>query len=304
MLEVSVVVPTRDRPQMLSTCLASIAASLGPGDELIVVDSASSSPEVEPVAVAAGATYVRVDEPGASRARNVGWRTAHHELVAFVDDDVRVAPSWADGIRAVFRAHPEVAFLTGRIGIPPEQGLVERPVALKEEEEPAILTRLTAGVLGHSANLVVRREALARVNGFDELMGAGARFRAAEDNDLFDRLLDQDFAGRYEPAVQAWHDQWRTRMMLVRLDWAYGIGTGARIRKLWSTDRLRARSVVRTHVWEYARSRLPSAIRRRYEFEVATVLARLGGTAVGVVASMRTRVAAGHLSPRRGGSRL
>jgi glycosyltransferase involved in cell wall biosynthesis len=303
MLEVSVVVPTRDRPDMLKRCLASIVAALGPDDELIVVDSASSDPEVQRVTLEAGAGYVRVDEPGASRARNVGWRTARHGLVAFVDDDVRVAPSWPEAIRDVFRMHPEVGFVTGRIGVPPEQGLVERPVALKEEEEPATLTKLTTGVLGHSANLVVRREALAHVDGYDELMGAGARFRAAEDNDLFDRLLDEGFAGRYEPAVQAWHDQWRTRSMLVRLDWAYGIGTGARIRKLWSTDRPRARAVVRTHVWEYARGRLPSAIRRRYEFEVATVLARLGGMAFGVAASMTTRVSAGHLCPRWRGPR-
>jgi len=158
-------------------------------------------------------------------------------------------------------------------------------------------------VLGHSANLVVRRDALERVAGFDELMGAGARFRAAEDNDLFDRLLDQGYSGRYEPSVQAWHEQWRSRSMLIRLDWAYGIGTGARIRKLWSTDRPRAREVARSFMWEYALRRLPQAIKRRYEFEVAVVLARLGGTALGVVASMTVRVSAGQFSPRRGGSR-
>ena len=71
-------VPTRDRPGHLAACLASLRASLDAADELIVVDSASIAPEVAGVAHAHGATVMREALPGASRARNRGWREAHH----------------------------------------------------------------------------------------------------------------------------------------------------------------------------------------------------------------------------------
>ena len=295
---ISVVVPTRDRPAMLDRCLASIAASLRPHDELVVVDSASTDPEVRAVAVRHGARYIRCERPGASRARNEGWRSAAHDVVAFVDDDVRVSSGWASALAEAFAAHPDAVFVTGRIGVPPEQGLVERPVALKDDTEPARIHRASTGVLGHSANLGVRRAALAAIGGFDEALGAGARFRAAEDNDLFDRLLAAGGDGRYEPAVEAWHEQWRTRLALLKLDWAYGIGTGARLRKLWWSDPQRARLATRAFLWQYGVRRLPRAIRNRYKFGVAAILARLSGTAVGVALALPARVREGRFVVR------
>ena len=47
---VSVVVATRNRPERLRACLAAIAATLREGDELIVVDSASTTGETVAVA--------------------------------------------------------------------------------------------------------------------------------------------------------------------------------------------------------------------------------------------------------------
>src|SRR5260370_32337312 len=51
----SVVVPTRDRPQLLGGCLAALRASLGPQDELIVADSASHGDATGRVAADHGA---------------------------------------------------------------------------------------------------------------------------------------------------------------------------------------------------------------------------------------------------------
>ncbi|HZY76948.1 MAG TPA: glycosyltransferase, partial [Jatrophihabitantaceae bacterium] len=72
---VTVVVPTRDRPGQLETCLASLRAALDESDELVVADSASLDPDaVAAVARGAGATLVRCARPGVGRARNAGWR--------------------------------------------------------------------------------------------------------------------------------------------------------------------------------------------------------------------------------------
>ena len=290
----SVVVPTRDRPDMLARCVASVTASLRPGDELIVVDSASRQPcSVE------GARVVRADEPGASLARNRGWRAAAHDVVAFVDDDVWVDEGWAAAVVDAF-ADPDVAFVTGRVEMPPGVEHV-RPVALLQKPDPRRLDLDTrTGDLGHSANLAVRRSVLAELGGFDELLGAGGRFRAAEDLDLMDRILLSGRVGRYEPRALAWHDQWRTKAELVRLDWAYGTGMGVRITKLARVDRRRARRETAEALWSFGLRSVPYDAIRLYRFLTLTALARVAGTVAGMAKGARLTVAGGHLEARSG----
>jgi glycosyltransferase involved in cell wall biosynthesis len=283
----TVVVPTRDRPEFLTRCLAALRASLRPEDELIVVDSASSAPFEG---------SLRVPVAGASRARNAGWRAATHPIVAFVDDDVRVAPGWAAALDQCFAEHPEAAFVSGRLGLEP--GVVhDRPVAFLDNDSPSILDLSTrSGDLGHSANLAVRTSALSLVGGFDELLGAGARYRAAEDLDLIDRMLIAGLVGWYSPSVVAWHDQWRTRPELVRLDYAYGLGGGVRIAKLFRSLPRRARHELSIALWEYGLAEVPGNARRGYKFLTLTPLARVAGTVVGVARGSVARVGPnGHL---------
>src|SRR5581483_9986989 len=94
----TVVVPTRNRPDRLRTCLDALLPKLAGDDEVVVVDSASSSPASQEVATALGVRVVVADRPGASYARNLGWRAATRPFVAFIDDDVEVLDDWADAM--------------------------------------------------------------------------------------------------------------------------------------------------------------------------------------------------------------
>lgn len=299
----TVVVPTRDRPELLDGCLAALAGALGDGDTVVVVDSASVRTDVSAIAARYGVRSVRCDRPGTSRARNAGWAAATTELVAFVDDDVRVTPGWAGALAGALAGRPWAAFVTGRLDLAPDEAGVDRPVAIKNDREGARLDRSTRGVLGHSASLCARRDALAAVGGFDEELGPGTALRAAEDNDLFDRLLAAGFVGWYEPSALAFHRQWRTRRQLVALDAAYGVGTGARLRKLLATDRPRARVVAAA----VARSTVTAAwagIRNRYELELVLVAARLAGIATGFARAALRPVRGGKLAARRGAAEV
>lgn len=281
----SVIVPTRNRPQLLVHCLESLSTSLGAGDELIVADSGAADAVIDAMTADSKARHVR-SRPGASYQRNLGAFDAAHEIVAFVDDDVRVAPQWADAIAAAFAAHPEVAFVTGRLEVPEDQHGYGRPVSVKDEPEPATLLPSMGGTLGHSANMAVRRSAFERVGGFDERLGPGAPFRAAEDGDLIDRLFAAGFVGRYEPAALGWHDQWRTRNDLVRLEWSYGIGQGARLARLTRFDRTRAKALAAEYLWRNAVRPLPSHVVRRNEYAVVFALARVTGASVGFIRAL------------------
>ncbi len=293
----SVVLPTRDRPQRLERCLASLAAALGPDDELIVVDSASTDPAVGRVAAAAGATVLRCERPGVDRARNAGWRHARHDAVLFVDDDVVVDEGWADGLVAALAAHPEAGFVTGRIDALPGDGTTDRPVAIKDDDAPARLDAATTGTLGHSASLAVRRRALEDVGGFDEAMGAGARFQSSPEVDLFDRLFAAGWVGWYEPSARAWHEQWRQRRQLLVLDWRYGMGAGARLAKLVRSDRRRARRVATEVLWATGLRTAARDLRAGYQTGVILRLAQILGAVVGFVAALPVPVRAGHYRP-------
>ncbi|MCW2613027.1 MAG: glycosyl transferase family 2 [Frankiales bacterium] len=266
----TVVVPTRDRPAHLAGCLAALRPQLHADDELLVVDSASRVPVPD---------ALRVDLAGASRARNAGWRAASGELVAFLDDDVRVAPGWR---RAVETAVEGVAFACGRVAVPPSQEGGERPVAVTPDVPETLLDSRSHEVLGVSANLVVRREVLRAVGGFDDRLGPGTWFCAAEDVVLLDRLLAAGHVGRYAPVLLAHHEQWRGRRDLLRLDWGYGKGAGARAVLAGGS---RGRRLARTSLWEQALQPVPGDVRRGYGFGVATGLVRAGGTLVGLAAA-------------------
>jgi glycosyltransferase involved in cell wall biosynthesis len=268
-VRLAVVVPTRDRPEQLARCLASVVPQLRADDELLVVDSASVS------AVRCTAEVLRADRPGASRARNLGWRATSAELVAFVDDDVQLAPGWR---AALDRAARDVDLVCGRVAVPPHQQGAERPVAVTPDAPEQLLDR-TSALRGVSANLAVRRAALHACGGFDERLGPGTWSRAGEDLELQDRLLSAGHPGRYATDVLAFHDQWRGRRALLRLDYGYGVGAGARAR--WAGG-ARGRQLARQALWEQGVGTVAGDLRKGYQYGVATALVRTAGTVVGL----------------------
>jgi glycosyltransferase involved in cell wall biosynthesis len=294
----SVVVPTRDRPHFLDACLASITASLGPKIELIVVDSASKSPRIAEIAAAHGATYIRCELSGVSRARNAGWKAAQHHVVAFIDDDIRVGTDWASAITRAFVAFPEAAFVAGRIGIPEGED-PEEPIALLVHPEAFWIERDTSGDVAHGANVAVRRSALDAIGGFDEQMGSGARYRAAEDKDLLDRLFIEGFRGRYEPTAAVVHIPWRKRSELIRLYWGYGIGNGARLAKLIKTEHSMVRAAFYETFWRWGVRSIRDYVLRRDGFRTWASFVRTCAMCLGLVRALPRRVQHGHyLSPR------
>ncbi|MGZ6826200.1 MAG: glycosyltransferase [Mycobacteriales bacterium] len=267
-MRLTVVVPTRDRSGHLRACLAALEPQLLPGDALLVVDSCSA----QPVAGAA----LRAPRPGASLARNTGWRAAGTEWVAFVDDDVEVAPRWRS---AVGPATAGVDLVCGRVAVPPSQEGAERPVAVTPDVPEQELSAASA-LRGVSANLLVRRAALEDVGGFDERLGPGTWARAGEDLDLLDRLLLAGHRGRYAPSVLAFHDQWRDRRSLLRLDYGYGVGAGVRaVRRGGAAGRALAREAL----WDNGLRPVGADLRGGYQYGVATALVRTAGTVVGLV---------------------
>lgn len=294
----TVVVPTRDRPERLEACLDALDLLDVRPLEIIVVDSASSDRAATAPALRRGLVVVRCDLPGASRARNAGWEVAAGQIVAFVDDDVRVRSDWASSICQPFGVD-DVVLVTGGVvaGEPVGAEVGDRPpVAVTDDVVAGPFDRSSLGNVGASANLVVRRSALESVGGFDVLLGAGARFRAAEDLDLFDRLLDVG-RGWHVPEAVGFHDPWRDRWAVLRLQVAYGTGYGVRLSKVLRTDRRRGMALVRYETMRLGRD-VRHDVRIGYELGVVTRLGWSVAAVVGLVRGMVTPIQGGHLVPR------
>ena len=176
----SVVVPTLGRPS-LDVLLDALAAAPGPRPaELVLVDDRPAGaplqpqrPGLPPIRV------VRTGGGGPARARNLGWRTARTEWIAFLDDDVVPDPDWYQRLEHDLAALPaDVAGSQGRVRVP-----------LPDDRRPTDWERGTAGLATSSwitADLAYRRSALAAVGGFDERFPRAFR----EDSDLALRVMD------------------------------------------------------------------------------------------------------------------
>jgi GT2 family glycosyltransferase len=73
----------------------------------------------------------------------------------------------------------------------------------------------------------MRRELVLELGGYDERLGAGTPFGAADDNDLGHRLLVAGAEVHHVPAAVVLHRAHRGQGDLVRLRWRYGRGKGA-----------------------------------------------------------------------------
>jgi mycofactocin glycosyltransferase len=205
--DVTVVVPARDRAQMLARCLAGLTASGQP--PVIVVDDGSADPAgVAAVAAAAGARLVRrAVNGGPGAARNTGFAASDTPVVAFVDSDCVPRPGWLGPLLAHL-IDPAVGAVAPRIvAHEPTTAWLSR----YEAASSALDMGKRAGVVSSgmrvpyvpTAALVVRRAAFGA--GFDEEITAG------EDVDFVWRLTASGWRVRYEPRAEVAH-QHRVRL--------------------------------------------------------------------------------------------
>lgn len=206
--DVTVVIPVRDRPVMLSRCLD----ALGDRYPVVVVDDGSvDAAAVAQVAARPGVTLRRHNvNQGPATARNTALRTVRTDLVAFLDSDCVPSPRWIDRLAAHF-VDPMVAAVAPRV------------TALREGERCALdRGPHAARVLPNArvsfvpaAALLVRRGALDDIATPDGVFDPNLRY--GEDVDLVWRLHQAEWRVRYDPSVEVAHEEpVGTRRLLTR----------------------------------------------------------------------------------------
>jgi hypothetical protein len=164
---------------------------------------------------------------GVSRARNLGVATAKQPALVFIDDDVFVAADWLAAIVTQLEKAGEGSVVTGRV----EEGqhVINRGYApsLTRTLEATIYAGVQFTDMLSSGNMAIWRTTLEDVGGFDERLGPGTAFPAAEDNDLCFRLLQAGYRVEFTPRAVVYHRPWRPLRDRLNVRWKYGLGQGA-----------------------------------------------------------------------------
>jgi hypothetical protein len=112
---VSVVLPTRNRSDLLATAVASVQAQRHAAWELLVVDDGSSDGTREALERTRDprVRWIRCEGVGPAAARNRALLEARGAVVTYLDDDNVLGPLWLHAVAWAFAKHPERAVLYG-----------------------------------------------------------------------------------------------------------------------------------------------------------------------------------------------
>ena len=215
-LEVSVVLPTYNRAADLERAVESVLQQTADPRvyEVIVVDN-NSTDGTGQVLERLKARYpdqlrtVVERQQGVSYARNAGIATALAPIVAFFDDDVRVAPDWIETIIRVFRESPGTEVIGGKVlpewGAPPPGWLTPAhwsPLALQDfGDRPMLMSASNPrGLI--SANLACRQSVFQRIGGFSPVFQrVKDAIGSVEDGEWNRRLWAAGLSGLYVPQL-------------------------------------------------------------------------------------------------------
>jgi glycosyltransferase involved in cell wall biosynthesis len=185
--KVSVVVPCYNQDRFLGEAIESVLSQGYTGFEIIVVDDGSKDGTQE---VAAGyakensrVRLISQENRGLAAARNRGLAEARGEYVVFLDSDDRlVGEALEVGVREL-EAHPECAFVSGICRkITADGCVVPGWEQFRVMDDPYLELLRSCPV--YVPAVMYRRSVFDAVGGFD------TSYRAAEDYDLYYRILE------------------------------------------------------------------------------------------------------------------
>jgi glycosyltransferase involved in cell wall biosynthesis len=253
-LEFSVILATRNRPEGAVRAVRSILGSAVPL-ELIVIDQSGDSlttESLESVASDRRLVVVKSNEIGLARARNMGWRRASAELLAFTDDDCEASPGWLEGLATALAHDGRIGLVFGSVRAPDydrSKGFVMAYAPPQFRVARQIREKARVECVG--ACMAARRSVLAALGGFDEELGSGARLRSAEDTDIGVRALLAGFYVCETPDAVVYHYGFRTWGIGARVIHDYMVGLGATNAKMLRLGNLQAIPPIAALAWRW-----------------------------------------------------
>ncbi len=251
-LKVSVIVPTRNRSEILRRCLDSIVQSQSSYayHELLMVDNSDDEAKIRlncQIAQELGALYCMEARPGVSFARNAGIKASTGDIIVFADDDFVVEKEWIYNLVPNY-VDNEVMCCTGRM-LPYRQdeasSVFNRTVGYDQGDRRRVFTADDISLLKLLKTVTLigrlrlgdktpvpwavgtgfcsfRKCIFAKLGYFDEELRVGT-VSAGEDKDIFYRILKSRCKIVYEPKAVVNHDDPHTMEGVLNKSYAYGL---------------------------------------------------------------------------------
>ena len=184
---VSVLIPTRGRPELVRAAVRAALAQEYEGNiEVIVVFDQETVDPLDDIEVPAGSRVLRAlansRTPGLAGGRNTGILAAHGELVAFCDDDDEWMPTKTRRQVEAWREDPSAVLVATGIRIVTSDGTHDRLPPERSDFPDLLKSRITEL---HPSSYLLRRE---------DLLG---------DIGLIDEVLPRSYGEDYDLLLQA-----------------------------------------------------------------------------------------------------
>jgi glycosyltransferase involved in cell wall biosynthesis len=219
-MTITVILCTYNRSESLRNALEGAASLKVPEPdqwEVLVVDNNSNDRTREVVEdfcrrYPGRFHYLFEPQQGKSFALNAGIRDARGDVLAFMDDDVTVEPTWLQNLTASLH-DPAWAGAGGRI-LPRRTFTPPRWLSLGAQRAVAPFALFDLGADAgeltqppFGTNMAFRRETFEKYGGFRTDLGPHPHSRIrGEDSEFGGRLLAQGERLRYEPSAVVYHD--------------------------------------------------------------------------------------------------
>lgn len=227
---ITVVLSTRNRGRAVGPTIESILANKGLSFALHIVDQSDddlTEKLVRSLGDVPGVSYARIRTKGLGSARNTGIAYAQTELIALTDDDCEVPTNWLQELVNAFEICDMIGIVYGNlVAGDHDQSIGFIPAYVRTGTCLVNKMRNHYKVGGFGACMGLRRRIWAQLAGFDKMLGAGSRFRSAEELDFAIRALQAGHSIYETDRVFVVHNGFRTWTEAQQLtsNYLYGIG--------------------------------------------------------------------------------
>lgn len=226
---ISIIIPSKNRPILISKCVQSILQSNARKYDIIVVDQSTTKETIHCIKQLYDSRlhFVQHKVSGKSAALNNGISVAKGEILAFTDDDCIVSTEWLSQIHKSFAQHPDIAVIFGRTL--PFQAQKHREQICPctfSSRTPKMITRPCVHYrnIGFGNNMAIRKKFLDEVGGFKTWLGPGSIGSNAEDAEIALRILTKGHKILYNPKALIYHNKWLTPKEIQKQHLSYTCG--------------------------------------------------------------------------------
>lgn len=211
---ISVLIPSWRRPDLLRSCLASLARQTLAADnyDIIIIENEAGPEVLSGPQLLSNARIIPLTENlGTTGSINHGLRQSSSEYVLLLNNDVELAPHFLEVLVSVLQKEPQCGFATGKLLNARRRNILDGAgdALLRgggayrlghDDGDRGQFEQATAVIAGCGATTLYRRSVLEQIQGLDEDL-----FAYLDDVDLGLRAHLVGYTGIYAPEAVAYH---------------------------------------------------------------------------------------------------